>query len=632
MLDDYLKAKKLADKAFHQAVLHGQFPYISCLDEILTGKSVSEKRIGVMDIPVHLTTGTVTQGRRKAFAYNYMPLSDRDSEFAYKWSHVYDIQTSEGISDPLKVYEYKHRFYVQEGNKRLSVFRYLGMLSVSAEVYRVTDSEEDSLYNEFLSFYRCVPLYEIDFSVPGRYRAFVKLLGKEPMEVWSEEEVSRLRSSFYLFLQQYQKVYPENTENSGDAFFLYISVYGYQSLRQDSFSTILDNIRKLRKEFDVVNNDEPPVLVEEPVEQKTTAIQDILHVLAGPKVLKAAFIYDSDAEHSAYVFEHEIGRILLEHDRNLLVQTSKYEFCDTEDKLQDALNQAAESSDIIFTTSPLQMNAALKTAVRYPEKIFMNCSCSLKANAVRTYSLRTYEVKFLLGALAAVFCKNHRIAYQADYPIYGTIADINAFAIGASMIDPDARIYLSWAATPEETQKKQMEDLGISICSGPDSLHQKEDTTAYGIYRIDDEGKIINLAEPVVNWAVFYKKLAEMIRSGNWNVKDSDSKAVSYRWGMNAGVLDVRISGSLPYPTRKLIGLLKQALIKEALDPFSGELHSQNGQIQTMYDGKLTPDEIIQMDWLNDNVIGSIPAYSTMDEAARQITDISGVRSVRDTE
>ena len=51
-----------------------------------------------------------------------------------------------------------------------------------------------------------------------------------------------------------------------------------------------------------------------------------------------------------------------------------------------------------------------------------------------------------------------------------------------------------------------------------------------------------------------------------------------------------------------------------------------------MYDGKLTPDEIIRMDWLNDNVIGSIPAYSTMDEAARQITDISGVRSVRDTE
>ena len=25
MLDDYLKAKKLADKAFHQADLHGQF-------------------------------------------------------------------------------------------------------------------------------------------------------------------------------------------------------------------------------------------------------------------------------------------------------------------------------------------------------------------------------------------------------------------------------------------------------------------------------------------------------------------------------------------------------------------------------------------------------------------------------
>lgn len=37
------------------------------------------------------------------------------------------------------------------------------------------------------------------------------------------------------------------------------------------------------------------------------------------------------------------------------------------------------------------------------------------------------------------------IGYLADYPIYGTIANINAFAMGAKMINPRAMIHLEWS-------------------------------------------------------------------------------------------------------------------------------------------------------------------------------------------
>ena len=142
---------------------------------------------------------------------------------------------------------------------------------------------------------------------------------------------------------------------------------------------------------------------------------------------------------------------------------------------------------------------------------------------------------------------------------------------------------------------------------------------------------MINLAEPVINWAVFYRKLIGMIRSGSWNTRETDNKSVNYWWGMSADVLDVKISGSLPYATRKLILLLKQALIKEALNPFSGELHSQTGIVQDKYSGILSNEEIITMDWLNDNIIGSIPTFSSLNETARQMADVSGVRKVRET-
>ena len=42
-----------------------------------------------------------------------------------------------------------------------------------------------------------------------------------------------------------------------------------------------------------------------------------------------------------------------------------------------------------------------------------------------------HEAKFLMGAIAGAMSEHNRLAYIADYPIYGSIANINAFALGA---------------------------------------------------------------------------------------------------------------------------------------------------------------------------------------------------------
>ena len=40
----------------------------------------------------------------------------------------------------------------------------------------------------------------------------------------------------------------------------------------------------------------------------------------------------------------------------------------------------------------------------------------------------------------------------------------------------------------------------------------------------------------------------------------------------------------------------------------------------------LTPEEIITMDWLAGNIIGSIPSKNDLDEPARNLTTIQGVK------
>ena len=76
----------------------------------------------------------------------------------------------------------------------------------------------------------------------------------------------------------------------------------------------------------------------------------------------------------------------------------------------------------------------------------LNCSLNRPYGALRTYYGRMYEAKFLSGLIAGAMCRHDRIAYVADFPIFGSLANVNAFARGAAMTNPRAKIYLHWTS------------------------------------------------------------------------------------------------------------------------------------------------------------------------------------------
>ena len=45
-----------------------------------------------------------------------------------------------------------------------------------------------------------------------------------------------------------------------------------------------------------------------------------------------------------------------------------------------------------------------------------------------------------------------KIGYLADYPIYGMVANINAFALGASMINPRIKVHLNWSGLTDKPE------------------------------------------------------------------------------------------------------------------------------------------------------------------------------------
>ena len=206
--EEYQKARKAAMKQYRTCASRGWSLYPPVLDEVSAYvKTAGEEVLGEMEIPLSLVTGTRTAGRQNAFSKDFLPILPENSEFARKWITLYEAQMEEGIRDPILVYEFMHQFYVQEGNKRVSVMKYLDASHIMAKVIRIfpekTDEPSVKLYYEFIEFYRSTKFYDIVCKQVGNYAKLLKFMGKERNEDCSDEERKKLQSLFYHFSSIY---------------------------------------------------------------------------------------------------------------------------------------------------------------------------------------------------------------------------------------------------------------------------------------------------------------------------------------------------------------------------------------------------------------------------------------------
>ena len=201
----YAAALKAGQKCYREAVFKGKYPYPPVLDQIYDDHlAAGRQELGVINIPMDAIVGTKSEGRRNAFASNFMPLLPAGTEFSAKWISLCEASLSnEGIRDPIRCYEYLGRFYVEEGNKRVSVLKSFDAPTISARVTRIipawTEDPEIRLYYEFMDFYRLSRLYTVRFSRLGSYRKLQAALGYEPDRVWTEDERRSFFSAFVSF-------------------------------------------------------------------------------------------------------------------------------------------------------------------------------------------------------------------------------------------------------------------------------------------------------------------------------------------------------------------------------------------------------------------------------------------------
>ena len=613
--EEYNLAMRHAQKEQEKLTRAGKSVHPAVLDEILGNKDTyTTLDIGLVEIPSQRIIGTKSAGRITTFTASFLPLAPVQSEFATKWvalcaDHLGDV----GIRDPILCYEYLGNFYVQEGNKRVSVLRHCGAPRIPANVKRVMPerSEEPRIkaYYEFLEFYKSSKLYTVQFRRPGDYAKLLAYLGKEAGEEWNDTERRQFSAYFQYFLDAFdaqnvgQDILPE------EALLMWLKVHPYKALGALSAGELKKSLNALWPDVVSSTKETEVKMATKPVPEPKSNI--ITRMINTPDRVHVGFVHQLDPATSSWVLGHEKGRRHLEETFGEKVVTRSYFGANTAELAEQYMEQAvAEGAQVVFTTAPSMIRATLKMAVKYPKIRFYNCSVNQPYSSIRTYYGRIYEAKFIAGAIAGAMAQNDRVGYIASYPNFGVPASINAFALGAQMTNPRAQIELRWSCCAGTPQADFFAD-GIRVVSNRDVPTQDKmylEFCNYGTYLMDDRGGLIPLGSPVWVWGEFYELVIRAILSGA-KKGEKGAAPVNYWLGMDTGVIDIELSDRLPAGLQSLAKLLRRGLMDGTVDPFMRRIVAQDGTVRNDGTHGYTADELLKMDWLCENVVGSIPAF-----------------------
>ena len=609
--------------------------YLYILDDLLDNVEIcGEINLGTTEIPIHKILGTRTSARSNAFAGNFMPLLPENTEFGAKWCKLYESHIREGIREPIKVYEYLNRYFVQEGNKRVSVLKYLGAVAIEARVTRLIPKRDESnkqisIYYEFLDFDRRATFDNLWFSHRGGFTGLVNLV-----ETWQHEHpecktatADLINASFKAFRLCYREAGFGNIPiTSGDAFLEYLKVYGFKPDRP--LDTIREQVKSCEAQFKLVSVKDPDTV--NTVEQKFPSEKAALSFFSRkPRKLKVAFAFESTPDKCLWTYDHDVARKRLE--RNLgdkISVITRYQVPNGENSYGPLKELMNEEPDILFATSPNMSAGALRLSIENPDKTILNCDFAQPKKNIMTYYAKFYEAAFLCGVMAGSMTRTGLLGYtttMATHP--GSTFNLNAFCLGAQLVNPTAhvvnlnlyRVDMSDPYHMEARKELARHGVDIAMCiHQPNTpLVRKGFPGVYAqLYLLQSNTGHPNecIGAAAVDWSVLYNDLVgdsfktknsilDITRSGN-------DSSVHFGWGLNTGILDVLgVDSFMGHNAIRLLNIFKDLIATGKIHPFEGPLFDKDHNMILEKYSTLNLLEIQSMKWLHEAVVDSIDLY-----------------------
>ncbi len=333
--------------------------------------------------------------------------------------------------------------------------------------------------------------------------------------------------------------------------------------------------------------------------------------------LKAAFVYVTPVLPAGWTRQHEEGRLQLQRALGDQVQTTAVENVpegpDAERVIRDL---ALQGNQLIFTTSFGYMEPTLRVAKEFPGVKFENITGYKQSANVATANARHYEGRYLSGIAAGRMSKTGVAGFVAGFPIPEVVQGVNAFALGMRSVNPQAQVKVVWLNTWFDPAMER--DAAMALMDqGADVLSFQVASTAV-MAAAQERGKMAiafhsdmrkhapdaQLLAVTHRWGRYYEQRAKAVMDGSWRSQD-------FWGGVKDGMVGVEGFGPrLSKAARDEVLLREKQMAKGQLVPFAAgkqPVRDNQGQVRIPAGKALTDAQILEMNWLAEGVVGTLP-------------------------
>lgn len=335
--------------------------------------------------------------------------------------------------------------------------------------------------------------------------------------------------------------------------------------------------------------------------------------MAPAETMRAAWVYVGPVGDLGWSYAHDQGRQAAEEALPYLETAYSEAVPEGADAERVIRTYAQQGYDMVFATSFGYMDSVIAVAEEYPDVLFEHATGYKTAENVSIYDGRGYEGWYLAGITAGRMTESNVLGYVAPFPIPEVVRNMNAFALGARSVNPDAEVHpiwiYAWFDPPSEREAAQsLLDVGADVIAResdspePDKLAEEAGVYAIGYNAISsDVAPDAVLTAPIWDWSVYYEQTIEAAHNGEWETH-------AY-WGhMADGILDLAPFGDMvPQDVRDEVNAAKEQVMALELHPFTGPIRDNTGELRVEEGQTMTDEELLSFDWLVEGVVGEIP-------------------------
>lgn len=307
-----------------------------------------------------------------------------------------------------------------------------------------------------------------------------------------------------------------------------------------------------------------------------------------------AIYINSQNDTAGYTYAHYKGittameNLGLSTDTNLKIIDNVPE---DDEQVRTAIEQlAGQGCNIIFGISFGYLNAFAEAAEEYPDIVFCHATGYLSNDTnFNNYFGRIYQARYLSGIAAgykSLEISNNNIGYVSAWgtEYAETCSGINAFALGALSVNPDAVVHVNQISTwgDQELERQAAEVLISSYGCGviaqhcdsaqPQIVAQEQGVFGCG-YNSDmaNEAPDAHLTAPVWNWDVFYQLAIETAMNESSASEFVTNIGGNYYGGLAEGMVDISALTDNNAPeASEAIEIARDLMVSGQWDVFSG--------------------------------------------------------------